>query len=179
MKRKRLWIPAGILVGLLVVCLGVCGGMQYFGSPLLPGSLERRYAREVSAHEEELTAFAQTCLDTHQVPADLPLPGLVKRADLWSSSGEAYVEFSCDGWGLVPSSSYYGFYYSPSGPRAFQGTDVPLTAQDRGYAWQAEGDNHGFTREIGENFYCYQKPTFKGVSQRRLEKGRELFAPGP
>ncbi|MGI6255677.1 MAG: hypothetical protein ACOYJZ_08595 [Acutalibacter sp.] len=154
--KKRFLIPTCVVGGMLVVCLGLYGLMQYFGSPLIPSSLERRYTREVSAHEEELTAFAKTCLDTHQVPADLPLLGLVKGADLWGVPGEEFVEFSCDGWGLVPSSSYYGFYYSPQGPRAFQGVEVELTPQDGGYAWQAEGDNHGFTREIGNGFYYYE-----------------------
>ena len=69
---------------------------------------------------------------------------------------DLFVEFSCDGWGLVPSSSYYGFYYSPQGPRAFQGVEGELTPQDGGYAWQAERDNHGFTREIGQGFYYYE-----------------------
>lgn len=156
MKKRRFLIPTCVVGGLAVLCLGVFGLMQYFGSPLIPGSLERRYTREVSSHREELTAFANACLDSGQVPSDLPLPGLVKRADLWKDTGETYVEFSCDGWGLVPSSSYYGFYYSPQGPRVFQGAAVKLTPQDGGYAWQAEGDNRGFTREIGEDFYYYE-----------------------
>lgn len=113
MKKRRFLIPTCVVGGLAVLCLGVFGLMQYFGSPLIPGSLERRYTREVSSHREELTAFANACLDSGQVPSDLPLPGLVKRADLWKDTGGTYVEFSCDGWGLVPSSSYYGFTTPP------------------------------------------------------------------
>lgn len=87
MKKRRFLIPTCVVGGLAVLCLGVFGLMQYFGSPLIPGSLERRYTREVSSHREELTAFANACLDSGQVPSDLPLPGLVKRADLWKNTG--------------------------------------------------------------------------------------------
>lgn len=48
----------------MALCLGAYGLLSWFGSPLVPGSLERRYAREVSAHGAELAAFAQSCLET-------------------------------------------------------------------------------------------------------------------
>lgn len=84
MKKKPFVIPACVAGGLLVFCLGAYGLLSWFGSPLIPGSLERRCAREVSAHGEELAAFAQTCLETDQVPETLPLPGLVEQVDLWA-----------------------------------------------------------------------------------------------
>lgn len=152
MKKKPFVIPACVEGGLLVLCLGACGLLSWFGSPLLPGSLERRCAREVSAHGEELTAFAQTCLETGRVGKDLPLPGLVRQADLRGD----FVEFTCGGWGLGSSTSYYGVYYSPSGPQPFQGAGVELTPQEDGWAWQGEGDNHGFTRPMGESFYYFE-----------------------
>ena len=160
MKQKRKFLPLWVLAGVAVLCLGVYGLMEYFGSPLLPGSLERRYAREVSAHQEELLDFSQKCLETRAVPEDQSLPEFIREVQLAGQGRQnpedLFVEFSCDGWGLVPSSSYYGFYYSPQGPRAFQGVEEELTPQDGGYAWQAEGDNHGFTREIGQGFYYYE-----------------------
>lgn len=160
MKRKRFIISASVAGGLLVLCLGVYGALNWFGSPLIPGSLERRYAREVAAHGEELAAFAQACLENGAAPEKTPLPGLVESAALWgweaNAPQDAFVEFSCGGWGLVPSSSYYGFYYSPGGPRAFQGVDVTLTPQSNGYAWQGEGDNHGFAKSLGGDFYYYE-----------------------
>ena len=59
MKKKPFVIPACVAGGLLVLCLGAYGLLSWFGSPLIPGSLERRCAREVSAHGEELAAFAR------------------------------------------------------------------------------------------------------------------------
>lgn len=156
MKKKPFVIPACVAGGLLVLCLGAYGLLSWFGSPLLPGSLERRCAREVSAHGEELTAFAQTCLETGRVGKDLPLPGLVRQADLRGQPPEAFVEFTWGGWGLGSSTSYYGVYYSPSGPQPFQGAGVELTPQEDGWAWQGEGDNHGFTRPMGESFYYFE-----------------------
>lgn len=69
MKKKRCFvIPACVLAGVALLCLGVWGLMEYFGSPLIPGSLERRYAREVAAHRQELLDFSQQCLETGAVP---------------------------------------------------------------------------------------------------------------
>ena len=152
MKKKRILFPVCVLGGLLVLCLGAYGLLSWFGSPLLPGSLERRCAREVSAHGEELAAFAQTCLETGQVPEETPLPGLVRQADL----RDGFVEFTWGGWGLGSSTSYYGVYYSPSGPQPFQGAGVELTPQEDGWAWQGEGDNQGFTKALGGDFYYFE-----------------------
>ncbi len=157
-QRRRFFIPACVLGGLFVLCVGVYGLMQYFGSPLLPGSLECRYTREVSSHRQELLEISQTCLETGKTPEDLPLANLVDTIQVIGYGTEnAFVDFFCHGWGLVPSSSYYGFYYSPQGPQSFWGGEEELLpTEDGGYAWQGEGDNHGFTRQIGENFYYYE-----------------------
>ena len=157
MKRNRFVIPACVVGGLAALCLLVWGGLFWFGSPLIPGSLERRYAREVAAHGEELSAFAQSCLEAGQVPEDLPLPGLVQEVSLWPVGEGAFVEFACHGWGLAPASSYYGFYYSPQGPQAYQSAkEMSLTEDGEGWSWQGEGDNHGYTQEIGQDFYYYE-----------------------
>ncbi len=156
MRKKRLPLPACVAGGLVALCLGAYGLLSWFGSPLLPGSLERRCAREVSAHREELAAFAQICLEEGQVPDCRPLPGLLKGASVWGQDSRAFVEFTCGGWGLGSSTSYYGVYYSPSGPQPFQGAEVELASQNGGYAWQGEGDNRGFTRPLGGDFYYFE-----------------------
>lgn len=66
------------------------------------------------------------------------------------------MEFTCESWGLGSSTSYYGVYYSPSGPQPFQGAEVELAPQNGGYAWQGEGDNRGFTRPLGGDFYYFE-----------------------
>ena len=70
-----------------------------------------------------------------------------------------YVEFYCGGSGLVPSSSYYGFYYSPDDiPLA---VDVTLTdnlgPRGNGFGWEEPGgDNRYYTERIMENWYYYE-----------------------
>lgn len=72
---------------------------------------------------------------------------------------DAYVEFYCGGSGLVPSSNYYGFYYSPDDiPLA---VDVTLTEnlnpQGDGFGWEEpDGDNWYYTERIMENWYYYE-----------------------
>lgn len=95
-------IPACVLAGVALLCLEVWGLMEYFGSPLIPGSLERRYAREVAAHRQELLDFFQQCLETGAVPEGASLPGFVRDVQVSGQKAESlFVEFGCDGWGLV------------------------------------------------------------------------------
>lgn len=153
-QRKRWVLPVCILTVLAVVCFGVYGLMLWFGSPLIPGSLERRITSQVMEHQKELSQLVQTCQESKQIPEELPLGGLVRKMDFWN--GTQAVEFFCNGWGLAPSSSYYGFYYSPAGPLGYGGAEVELTPVDGGgYRWEDSG-NHGFTKEITEGFYYYE-----------------------
>ena len=69
------------------------------------------------------------------------------------------MEFYCGGSGLVPSSSYYGFYYSPDDlPLA---VDVTLTEnlgpEGDGFGWgEPDGDNRYYTERIMKNWYYYE-----------------------
>ena len=75
------------------------------------------------------------------------------------SEKDEYVEFYCGGSGLVPSSSYYGFYYSPDGlPLAVDVTQTEdLTPAGGGFGWEEpEGDNWYYTEQIMENWYYYE-----------------------
>lgn len=71
----------------------------------------------------------------------------------------AYVEFYCGGSGLVPSSSYYGFYYSPDDlPLAVDVTRTEnLRPEGNGFGWEEPGgDNWYYTERIMENWYYYE-----------------------
>ena len=69
------------------------------------------------------------------------------------------MEFYCGGSGLVPSSSDYGFYYSPDDlPLA---VDVTLTEnlgqEGDVFGWEEPGgDNWYYTEQIMENWYYYE-----------------------
>ncbi len=72
---------------------------------------------------------------------------------------EDYYEFSCGGAGIVPASSYYGFYYSPKdAPLAVDVTQTEnLSPVQDGYGWrEPKGDNSYYTERIMENWYYYE-----------------------
>ncbi len=54
--------------------------------------------------------------------------------------------------------TYYGCYYSPDDvPLAFQNTVVELLPDGEGrWTWSTEGDTHGVTSKIKENWYSFQ-----------------------
>ena len=54
--------------------------------------------------------------------------------------------------------TYYGYYYSPDDvPLAFQNFDTELTQDGHDYwVWQADGDNHGATSKIIDNWYYFE-----------------------
>ena len=61
--------------------------------------------------------YLQECVDAKDYEKAEEISG-IKSVHSSSWSEDSYVEFYCGGAGIVPSSSYYGFYFSPG--------DVPL-----------------------------------------------------
>ncbi len=63
------------------------------------------------------------------------------------------------GIGLVPSSSYYGFYYSADdGVHALVGPDAELVPEGKGFRWKEEkGDNNFYIEQIAEHFFYYEQ----------------------
>lgn len=68
------------------------------------------------------------------------------------------VQFYFSGKGLVPSSTYYGFYYSPTDvPVPYVNAEFELTKEgDNKWNWDGEGDNGGIIRKICDNWYYYE-----------------------
>lgn len=75
-----------------------------------------------------------------------------------TSTGRLYIDYYCYGFGIVPSSIYYGFcYVAEDKPIGFQGTDVKLTKSGSGWAWQEpSGDNYCYTEKITDHWYYYE-----------------------
>jgi len=59
---------------------------------------------------------------------------------------------------LVPSSVYYGFYYSVDGkPARLQGVDYELIKEGNGWIWsEKDGDNWYYTEQILDNWYYFK-----------------------
>ena len=104
----------------------------------------------VKLHAEELEATAQEAGYAVQKDGPIQISKYANRPDM--------VEFSCWGKGLVPSSTYIGFYYSKNDePIPFQGVMQELVESGRGWVWQQpESDNHGYTEKIMDNWYYFE-----------------------
>ena len=108
----------------------------------------------VIAHRAALEKIAADCLSGGQTAArykSVEIEGVFP--------GEhRIVQFFSSGFGLTPSSTYCGFYYSEDGiPAAYQNVDVPLTpAGEDAWRWSDGTDNGGMTRRITEHWFSYR-----------------------
>lgn len=82
----------------------------------------------------------------------------VDDIDIWGTGEDAMVEFRTGAFGIVPSGSYWGVYYSADGsPKPFQNSDNELIPDGDGWVWQeADSDNHGETYPLGGGWYAFE-----------------------
>ena len=137
MKKKRKWIIAIIIV--LIVALG-----SVYSIPKLRVSLFVHSYHELI--EEALAAG-------NGVPADDAVLLGYDYVNSWEGA-HPMTEFVIMTYG----DTYYGCYYSPDDvPLAFQNADVEVTQDGHDYwEWEAEGDNHGSTSKIMEQWYFFK-----------------------
>lgn len=84
--------------------------------------------------------------------------GSIKDISEYTTSyGNLVIDYFCYGFGLVPSSVYYGFYYSGDGkPAGFQGVNYELIKKGNGWTWSEKGgDNWYYTEQILDNWYFF------------------------
>ena len=115
---------------------------------------ERRIRRTVLNHQDELTEIAVNTLSGSKED----YKGILNEGIFESEDGYRIVQFYVTGFGLVPSASYEGFYYSPDDiPVSYQnaGYDLEQTAEDT-WEWSDDTDNGGITKRITENWYYYK-----------------------
>ncbi len=68
------------------------------------------------------------------------------------------VEVQTGGWGLVPASTYVGFYYSPTDEPLNLMSDEALTSEGRAWTWQQQGgDNRFQTERITEHWFWFEE----------------------
>lgn len=81
----------------------------------------------------------------------------VRYIDVWRTGEDAIVEFMTGAFGIVPSGSCWGVYYSADGdPKLFQNSDNELIPDGDGWVWQeADSDNHGETYPLGDGWYTF------------------------
>jgi len=84
--------------------------------------------------------------------------GVKDISEYTTTNGNLLVDYFCYGFGLVPSSAYYGFYYSGDGkPAGFQGVDYELMKEGNGWTRsEKDGDNWYYTEQILDNWYYFK-----------------------
>lgn len=109
-----------------------------------------RYVRE---HQPELNSYVAQILKERPIKQD--------NYNGWKVTynfGTQQIDFSVGGFGLAPSSSYWGFYYTPDdAPIGIDGSEVPLSKDGNGWSWQEpDGDNSQYIEKICSNWYWYK-----------------------
>jgi hypothetical protein len=86
------------------------------------------------------------------------IKGIKNITPYTKENNELYIDFYCYGFGIVPSSIYYGFYYSSNDkPMGFQAAPVKLDVDGNGWQWQeTNGDNYYYTEKITSHWYYYK-----------------------
>lgn len=104
---------------------------------------------------EHLVTYAENLLDSDDLQSD--------RYGFWkvrSYPEDQMVEFHTGGFGLAPSSTYKGFYYSAENVhKVFSVADKSLTTMDiEGdlATWTDGTDNHGTSMRIIDNWFWYE-----------------------
>ena len=136
--RKRLLIMIVILILLL--------GMIF---------RERLIQTYVVMVREHLETYAENLLDSDDRQSD--------RYGFWkvrSYPEDQMVEFHTGGFGLAPSSTYKGFYYSADNVhKVFSVADKSLATMDVDgdhATWTDGTDNHGTSIRIIDNWFWYE-----------------------
>lgn len=137
MKKKRKWFIT------IIIILIVVFGSIYFIPKLRVSLFVHSYHGLI---EEGLAAG-------NGVPADDAVLFGYDYVNSWEGA-HPMTEFVIMTYG----DTYYGCYYSPDDvPLAFQNTDVEVTQDGHDYwEWEAEGDNHGSTSKIMEQWYFFK-----------------------
>lgn len=181
MKKRKMRIKAAQKVHTcktarrrqMIVCMGmavlfVCFLRYHF-------NYERKVNRFVLKYEAELTEMAEDYLAADSGERlrlfETSNEKTFHGAQLTGLFPEEVAAFYMGGFGLVPSASYYGFYYSPD--------DIPISngegtlrkipdeetdrmrktdskSQKECWYWQGYGDNGGEIVKIKEHWYYYK-----------------------
>lgn len=141
MKKRTITIAAVAVIALAIVVFN-------------PYS-ERNVKRYVKNNAEQLTQYAQEISKNDFHVTDRYKAWKVKY---YAASDVPVVNFDVFAFGLVPSSTYKGFYYSPKDiPAGFLGDEVEFVWCGDGWEWsQPDGDNTCYTEKIIDNWYWYE-----------------------
>lgn len=149
------WLKMAVLafIGLLVAFLVIFNAVRFFGKV----NTERDIREFVQANQAELVNIAENYLsgNTSQVEyKGVSIEGVYEN----QQTGETpIVQFYFSGFGIVPSSTYYGFYYSAADtPASYQNCGYELfSVTDGEWEWSDDTGNGGITKRICDCWFYY------------------------
>lgn len=102
--------------------------------------------------------FLNECIENKTYDKIYKINAIKSIAPYSIMDNELYIDFYCYGFGIAPSSTYYGFYYSSNDePIGFQAAQIELEPDGKGWVWQQpNGDNRYYTEKISDNWYYYE-----------------------
>lgn len=141
-KRGIIFLLIGVIVAFLIA---------FF---FLKSNKEEKISDFVADNKTELEEIAQDWLNgttTVNECNGVAVEGVY-------SGKHQIVQFMYGGTGLVPSTTYYGFYYSEDDvPACFQNVDYELkSTSDNEWTWSDGTDNGGVTKRISECWFYYK-----------------------
>ena len=148
MKTRRKGILIAIAV-LLVFVLCFLNGV--------PGVVSVDHARLIySVRSERFESVANRVLE--QGSADEVAPPVGVKDLSYYATHSGCVDFEMGGFGLVPSSTYWGIVYTVEDvPVGWSGVDLDYNWDGNGWYWQEEtGDNHSYVTKLDDHWYLYQ-----------------------
>ena len=154
MFKKRLsLLLAVIMLFSLTGCAEILGGTIFLF--LIKAGDDRASQNDIFEFVCEKEAELLNAIKTGDFSA-FENKGFIKSID----ADEAVVDFYCGGYGMGPSTSYVGFYYTPNHDMSAiwcAPSSSSLTPSGNGFEWkEPDGDNRYYTEHICGNFYYYE-----------------------
>jgi len=110
--------------------------------------------RYIRRNHIELEIFVENVIENGSYNTTTTYNGW--KVSYWSENN--MVEFLVRSQGLVPSSTYEGFYYSPEDrPIGFEGTDLEFIKDRNGWRYEeSDGDNSEYTERVIGKWYWFK-----------------------
>ena len=141
-KKKTIFAIA-LIIGLVVF-------IRWYSNP------ERRIFAMVEGNLPKYQTVAEQLWNGEVSADEVDLLGV---RDVRVRAGEhKKVDFFVTGFGLAPSSTYYGFYYSQEDlALPYLEETAKISEVEEGvWSWKGNGDNKGVTKKIADCWYYYE-----------------------
>ena len=149
MKKKHIIFISFIIAIILIVVTFIL-----FVNFMLSGGVSEKYKRDIFQIVNDNKEILLNDIANNDFTNSLKIKG-IKSIDADNDFG--IIDFYCGGWGIVPSSSYFGFYYTADDkpkPTSLTPGDA-LHRKGNGYESKYRSNRY-YTERIIENFYYYE-----------------------